>query len=76
VLADRVVAERVGDLREAARVVVGECSAAAIEIDLQIYQLTWQDLSILGLPVASLQADYMHALRELNLPKDYPSLTD
>jgi 16S rRNA G966 N2-methylase RsmD len=40
------------------------------EIDPQVYQLTKQNLSLLGLPVEYVQADYMHALRQLNVPAD------
>jgi hypothetical protein len=40
------------------------------EIDPQVYQLTKQNLAILGLPIEYVHGDYTHALRELNVPGD------
>jgi hypothetical protein len=40
------------------------------EIDPQVYQLTKQNLSILGLPIEFEGADYIQALRDLHVPDD------
>jgi len=47
-----------------------QARGVGFEVDAQVSQLTTQNLSILGLPIEILHADYVEALRELSVPAD------
>ena len=49
---------------------IPEAQGIGFELDPQVWQLTQRNLSILGMPVELVHADYTHALRQVDLPDD------
>jgi hypothetical protein len=47
-----------------------EAQGIGFELDPQVWQLTQRNLSILGMPVDVMHADYTHALRQVDVPDD------